>query len=108
MGFEVMAGIIALGLTAAETGIEHQNANVAKEKAKEAEKQQEQAIRSQTKQLENQQAANDATAQARIARARQMAASGVGTGFGSTVNTSPLGLAGNGSPTAGGLTNLGQ
>lgn len=105
-----LAAIAGLVITAAGTGAEIHQSQVAKADAKDAQRKQEAAIRNQNAQLAADQSKLDATQAARQARVRQRALL-AGSGTSQTIATSPLGLAQGASgnaPVGGGLKTLGQ
>lgn len=94
MGIETIIAIGALAATAAATGEQVHQSQVAKADTKDAKRDAEGAARAQEAKLQNAKLQTDATQAARVARMRQQAAVGASAGYDSTIATSPLGLSG--------------
>lgn len=111
MGIETVIAIAAIAASAAGTGAQVHQGRVAAAKAKDAERDQEAAVRDQNAKLAEDQSKLDATTAARQARVRQRALLAGSQGNSATIATSPLGLApgASGTPNAGGgLKTLGE
>jgi hypothetical protein len=95
MGLEIGTAIALAGVlaSAAGTGAAIYNGIESKNEAAAAGRAQARDARKRQTELENAQAANDATAAARMARMRQRASIASNQGYDQTIATSPLGLA---------------